>query len=54
MKLIVVCEVELGNEHESNCSAKVWFQEKADIGKVLDLTDLEDLTDEFVQNQLLR
>lgn len=37
-----------------NGSAKVWFQEKADIGKVVDITDLEDLTDEFIQSQLLR
>lgn len=37
-----------------NSSAKVWFQEKADIGKVLDLTDLEELNDGFVQTQLLR
>lgn len=35
-------------------SAKVWFQEKADIGKCLDLKDLEELTDEFVKDQLLR
>ena len=35
-------------------SAKVWFQEKADIGKVLDMTDLEELNDDFVKSQLLR
>lgn len=35
-------------------SAKVWFQEKADVGKVLDITDLEELTDDFVKSQLLR
>jgi hypothetical protein len=35
-------------------SAKVWFQEKADIGKVLDMTDLEELTDDFIKSQLLR
>jgi hypothetical protein len=35
-------------------SAKVWFQEKADVGRVLDLTKLEDLTDDFVKNQLPR
>jgi hypothetical protein len=35
-------------------SAKVWFQEKADIGKCLDLKDLEELTDDFVKDQLLR
>ena len=40
--------------YRTNDSAKVWFQEKADIGKVLDMTDLEELTDEFVQSQLLR
>jgi hypothetical protein len=38
----------------ANDSAKVWFQEKADIGKVVDITDLEDLTDDFIQSQLLR
>jgi hypothetical protein len=38
----------------TNDSAKVWFQEKADIGRVVDITDLEDLTDEFIQSQLLR
>jgi hypothetical protein len=35
-------------------SAKVWFQEKADIGKVLDMTDLDELNDDFVKSQLLR
>jgi len=35
-------------------SAKVWFQETADIGRVLDLTRLEDLTDDFVKEQLPR
>jgi len=35
-------------------SAKVWFQEKTDIGRVLDLTKLEDLTDDFVKEQLPR
>ena len=39
---------------DDNSSAKVWFQEKADIGKVLDMTDLEELTDDFVKSQLLR
>jgi hypothetical protein len=38
----------------NNNSAKVWFQEKADIGRVVDMTDLEDLTDDFIQSQLLR
>ena len=37
-----------------NDSAKVWFQEKTDIGRVLDLTKLEDLTDDFVKEQLPR
>jgi hypothetical protein len=40
--------------YRTDGSAKVWFQEKADIGKVLDMTDLEELTDGFVQSQLLR
>ena len=35
-------------------SAKVWFQEKADIGKCIDMTDLEELTDDFINSQLLR
>jgi len=37
-----------------NDSAKVWFQETADVGKVLDLTDIEELNDDWVKNQLLR
>lgn len=37
-----------------NCSAKVWFQETADVGKVLDLTDLEEITDDWLTSQLLR
>jgi len=40
--------------HTLYASAKVWFQEKADIGKVLDMTDLEELNDDFVKSQLLR
>jgi len=40
--------------HTLYASAKVWFQEKADIGKVLDMTDLEELTDDFIKSQLLR
>jgi hypothetical protein len=38
----------------NNGSAKVWFQEKSDIGRCLDVTDLEQLTEEFVKEQLLR
>jgi hypothetical protein len=52
-QLTVVCKV-VGLKRSINGSAKVWFQEKADIGKVLDITDLEELTDEFIKSQLLR
>jgi len=52
--LTVVCKVWYEQCRSVNGSAKVWFQEKADIGKVLDMTDLEELTDDFIKSQLLR
>ena len=34
-------------------SARVWFQEKAEVAKVLEIKDVEDISDEYIQSQLL-
>jgi len=34
-------------------SARVWFQEKAEVARVLEVQEVEDITDDNVKSQLL-